>query len=191
MELLRLRRRVELARRGHKLLKDKLDGLVQRFNSIKNEYLKLQDQLEPLLGKVFSKAVFASALSAISPESNPAAGIGVESTSQNIMGIRIPVYRIKGEARTMPASLSTTVEQSEAVSGFSNLLPDLVKLASSSQALRQMAKSIIETRRRVNALEYVLIPELDRNVKLIRMQLSERERSTQVVLLKLSEQREE
>ena len=191
MELLRLRRRVELARRGHKLLKDKLDGLVQRFNSIKNDYLQLQAELEPRLGGVFSKAVFSSALAQIDAPKSEDRGVEVERSSQNIMGIRIPHYQLKSSGAARPLSFLAPVEQREAVSGFSRLLPDLIKLASTGGALRLLATNIIETRRRVNALEYVLIPELDRNVKLIRMQLSERERSTQVVLLKISEQREE
>ena len=191
MELLRLRRRVDLARRGHKLLKDKLDGLVQRFNGVKNEYLDLYQQLEPQLVKVFSKAVFGSALSSPQPLDQERPQIKVESSFQNIMGIKIPRYKASQEKPALPSLLTASVERHEAASGFSLLLPNLVKLASSGKALRLLAQNMIETRRRVNALEYVLIPELDRNVKLIRMQLSERERGTQVVLLKIAEQREE
>lgn len=150
MQLLRLRRRVELARRGHKLLKDKLDGLVQRFLGIKKQYLALHEKLEPRLLRIFLKSVLSSALS------HPSFG-----------------------------ELLTTAEHKEAVDGFSEVLPELIKLASLVKSLRQLAAQIIETRRRVNALEYILIPELERNVKLIRMQLSELERGTRVVLLKL------
>ncbi len=190
MELLRLRRRVELARRGHRLLKDKLDGLVNRFNGIKNEYLRLQAELTPLLSRVFSKSIFASALSAAVPITASGSGIEVDTSYRNVMGIRIPAYQLKSAAAATGLPITATVERSEAVTGFSRLLPDLVLLAQAGKALRLIATSIIETRRRVNALEFVLIPELDRNIRQIRLQLTERERSTQVVLLKISEPRE-
>ncbi len=184
MQLLRLRRRVELARRGHKLLKDKLDGLVQKFLGIKKEYLAVHEKLEPRLMHVFLKSVLSSALNppGVLQESSRAS---VETSLKNIMGVRIPSYRLTVEGKPAYSDLLATAELGEAVNGFSGVLPELVDLAALSRALRLLATQIIETRRRVNALEYVLIPELDRNVKLIRMKLSELERGTRVVLLKL------
>jgi len=191
MELLRLRRRLELARRGHKLLKDKLDGLVQRFFSIKNAYLALHEKLEPDLVHIFSKSVMSSALShpqSFEEEFLKRGEAAVETSTKNIMGIKIPAYQLSLGAKPSYAPLLATVEFGEALSGFTQALPALVDLAAASKALRLIATQIIETRRRVNALEYILIPELGRNVRLIRMQLSERERSTQVVLLKKKEE---
>jgi V/A-type H+-transporting ATPase subunit D len=185
MQLLRLRRRIALARRGHKLLKDKLDGLVQRFNEVKNSYLSLHDTLEPKLSGIFLKSLMAYALSPEQALDMPKAKVSVETSIKNIMGVKIPSYRIKVEGEPVYNQLLSTVELSEAVGGFSAVLPELVKLAAASRALRLLASQIIETRRRVNALEYVLIPELERNASFIRMKLSEQERSTRVVLLKL------
>lgn len=186
IELLRLRRRVELARRGHKLLKDKLDGLMQRFLSIRKDYLGLHKILEPRLIHIFLKSVLASALSP--PQalatSSPAQA-EVETKVENIMGVRIPSYNLKMEGEPSFELLLATVELAEARRGFSSILPELVRLAALSRALRLIAAQIIETRRRVNALEYVLIPELVRNVQNIRLQLNERERSARVVLLKI------
>lgn len=151
MQLLRLRRRTELARRGHKLLKDKLDGLVQKFYGIKNKYLSLYEKMEPRLVRVFFKSIMASSLS--SPDFS---------------------------------EMLSTSELNEARNGFSEILPELIELTSLSRTLRTLASQIIETRRRVNALEYILIPELERNLKFIRMKLAELERGTRVVLLKIA-----
>jgi len=184
MQLLRLRRRVELARRGHKLLKDKLDGLVQRFFGIKNDFLALHKKLEPRLSVIFLKAIASSALSQPEAQTGRAAAT-VEVSHRSIMGVRIPSYRLDIEGKPSYNELTATSETGEAVNAFSEILPELVQLASLSRALRLIATQIIETRRRVNALEYILIPELERNLKFIRMKLSELERGTRVVLLKL------
>jgi len=185
MELLRLRRRVALARRGHKLLKDKLDGLVQRFFGIKKEYLEAHDQLEPKLAKIFLKSVMAAALSQPEAFAAPGATATVTVTTKNIMGVRIPQYSLQVAGQPARHDLLASVEYSEAVNGFSRNLPELVGLAALSRALRLIAAQIIDTRRRVNALEYVLIPELERNAKQIKMKLAEQERGTRVVLLKV------
>lgn len=186
MHLLRLRRRAELARRGHKLLKDKLDGLVQRFFGIKTDFLALNSKLEPRLGRVFLKAIAAHALS--QPEAViKRASATVESSQHNIMGVRIPTYRLNSEGSPSYHELNATAELGETVRSFSEILPELVQLASLNLALRLIAGQIIETRRRVNALEYILIPELERNLKLIRMKLSELERGSRIALLKMEE----
>lgn len=188
MELLRLRRRVELAKRSHKLLKDKLDGLIQKFLSIKQDYLDLYAKLEPQLAHVFLKSVMSSALShpqALAEGSLTQAQVSVETSIKNIMGVRIPSYNLKIEGKPSSKSLLATVELGEALDGFSKILPELVNLAALSKSLRLISTQIIETRRRVNALEYILIPELEKKVRLIRMKLSELERGAKVVLLKI------
>jgi len=186
IELLRLRRRVELARRGHKLLKDKLDGLMQRFYKIRQAYLLLRQELDPRLSRLFFKSVMASA-------QTPPSGLAVseparaelETKIMNIMGVKIPSYQLKVEGQPGFAPLLASVELYEARQGFFKALPEIVRLAAASRSLELIAAQITETRRRVNALEFVLIPELMRNLTHIRMQLAERERSAQVVLLKI------
>lgn len=183
MQLLRLRRRLELARRGHKLLKDKLDGLVQEFLSAKKRYLSLNEKIESDLTRVFSKSVLAWSLSSPDTKFTPAAA-SVKTSTQNIMGIKIPGYTLEVEGDFSYDELLASAELDEALKGFSKTLPELVSFASLSLALRLLAKQIIETRQRVNALEYILIPELERNVKLILMKLSELERGARVVLIR-------
>jgi V/A-type H+-transporting ATPase subunit D len=192
MQLLRLKKRLALARRGHKLLKDKLDGLVQKFFGVKDQYLKLYRDLEPRLTRIFTQAVLASALShpsSIEKLSSGEANARVQTTVQNIMGVRIPAYVLisEGEPPPPPPTLLASSELFRSRASFSSILPGLIDLAALSQSLRLMAREIIETRRRVNALEYVLIPELERNLRYIRMKLSELERASQVVLLKIKD----
>jgi V/A-type H+-transporting ATPase subunit D len=188
MELLRLRRRVALARRGHKLLKDKLDGLVQRFFGLKNGFLALHNKMEPGLAAIFLKTVMASALSEPAAFAAAAAPVSIRRSTQNIMGVKIPQYDLQTAGKPVYNDLLASVEQKEALDAFRAALPELVKLAGLGQALRLIAVQIGETRRRVNALEYVLIPELERNARVIMLKLAEQERSTRVVLLKLSKE---
>ncbi|MFA5103906.1 MAG: V-type ATP synthase subunit D [Candidatus Margulisiibacteriota bacterium] len=188
MQLLLLKRRSELARRGHKLLKDKLDGLVQRFLSTKKEYVELYEKLEPLLGGIFSKSSAATSFSLphdLDPGRDEITALEIKTSSKNIMGVIIPNYHLEAEQKVPALTAGRSVELFEAVKIFSKILPDLVTMASRDKAVRLLAKQIIETRRRVNALEYILIPELFRNAKEIRMKLEEYERSSRTVLLKL------
>jgi len=191
MQLLRLKGRLALAYRGHKLLKDKLDGLVQRFFGIKKEYLDLYHKMEPELIQIFTQSVLSSALSHPKVMEDLASSNKtaiVSASAKNIMGVKIPEYTLKFEGEEAKSSrLLASSEFFHSRKAFAGLLPELIKMAALSRALQLMAREIIETRRRVNALEYVLIPELERNLKLIRMKLSELERGAQVTLLKIKD----
>jgi len=192
MQLLRLKRRLALARRGHKLLKDKLDGLVQKFFGVKNQYLELYRKLEPRLTRTFTQAVLASALShpaGFEKLASAEVSSSIKTDIKNIMGVRIPSYSLttEGELPPPPSALIASSELFQSRASFLSILPDLIEMAALSRSLRLMAREIIETRRRVNALEYVLIPELERNSRYIRLKLSELERASQVVLLKIKD----
>lgn len=189
MQLLRLRQRLALARRGHKLLKDKLDGMIQQFFGIKNDYLKLHAELEPRLIELFTQTTLAAALTPPRIiEQNGSRQVTVSSEMKNIRGVRIPKYGLetKGDFPEYSRILASS-EYTWSLNTFSEILPDLIKLAGLNQALELIAREIIQTRRRVNALEYVLIPELERTLKNIRMKLTELEHSSQVVLLKIKD----
>ena len=191
MELLRLRRRSQLAQRGHKLLKDKLDGLIQRFMGLKKDYLKLFQELEPRLSGSFKKSVLASALMHPETMQNAAAfstaRLSIEPSVINIMGVRIPDYKLKKEGSPNYGYAFTSSELDEALDLFSKALPDLLKLGALSKSLQLISKEITEVRRRVNALEYVLIPELEQSIRTIVMKLSEMDRDRQVTLLKIKD----
>ncbi|MDD5382950.1 MAG: V-type ATP synthase subunit D [Candidatus Margulisbacteria bacterium] len=192
MELLRLRRRTLLARKGHKLLKDKLDGLIQRLLEIVKARQRLSNILEQELAGIFQQLVLSSAQ--LSPESLYALVLsrpcttGVEISIHNIMGVRIPRFELKIEGDPLAyGSVAVPAELDPAISRFREILKDLVKLAEYNKAITVIAAQIIEIKRRVNALEYVLIPELENAVAYIRMKLAEMERSAIVTLLKIKD----
>ena len=192
MELLRLRRRTALAQKGHKLLKDKLDGLIQRILEIVKAHRHLSGLLEDALINVFQDLALSSAQT--NPEMLYAAALlhpsktNMEITLQNIMGVKIPKYELKIEGEPISYGFAgTSAELDQALIRFKEILKDLVKLAEHNKAILVLASQIIEIKRRVNALEYILIPELEQSVRFIRMKLSEMERSTTVSLLKIKD----
>ncbi|OGC05924.1 hypothetical protein A2526_03325 [candidate division WOR-1 bacterium RIFOXYD2_FULL_36_8] len=194
MQLLLTKRKLALAKRGHKLLKDKLDGLIQKFLKLKDDFLSLHDKLDPILAKIFKKAVFGTALCdedfLKETETKKITPIKIETETKNIMGVRTKDYTLQpGDYGLMSAgvTLASSVEYRSASKNFSKILPDLLKFAGKSYSIQLMATQIIETRRRVNALEYVMIPELEKTSSEIKMKLSEMERASQVTMIKMKD----
>lgn len=192
MELLKLRRKSELAVRGHKLLKDKLDGLVQNFIKTSKDLRVLYDGLRGDLVKAFSKGTLAMA--EIDSQSLAAALLyptlktSLDEKIVNLMGVRTPRFEvgIAGELICF-GDLFFTQDFISALEKFKGLLPELIKLAELYKTLQRIGQAIIEIKRRVNALEYILIPELAAKVRYIKMRLAEMERETIVSLLKIKE----
>ncbi|PIS30893.1 V-type ATP synthase subunit D, partial [Candidatus Saganbacteria bacterium CG08_land_8_20_14_0_20_45_16] len=192
MELLRLKRRTVLAKKGHKLLKDKLDGLIRQLLEIVKQHRRLSRKIEQELILVFQKLSVGSAQ--ISPEVLAAAialsqcSASVDITLKNFMGVKIPKYELKLTGDPINYSFAKTPgELDQALVQFKETLINLVKLAELNKAILVIAQQIIEIKRRVNALEYVMIPELESSVSFIKMKLSEMERSTTVTLLKIKD----
>ncbi|MFH1684041.1 MAG: V-type ATP synthase subunit D [Candidatus Margulisiibacteriota bacterium] len=192
MELLRLRRRTVLAKKGHKLLKDKLDGLIQRLMAIVKAHRRLSSRLEDELIKVFQKLAISSAQT--KPEVLYAAQLlspcvtTINISLKNLMGVKIPKYELKTEGQAVSYGLAeTSIELDSALRGFKDILDELVQLAEHNKTIQVVASHIIEIKRRVNALEYILIPELEQSVRYIKMKLSEMERSNTVTLLKIKD----
>lgn len=192
MELLRLRRRTVLAKKGHKLLKDKLDGLIQRILAIVKAHRRLSRKLEQELIDVFQKLALSSAqtdprvLEAVTLLPACRASVGI--SLQNIMGVKIPKYELKLSGNPRPYGFADTpAELDQALTRFKDILAELVQLAEHNKAILVIARQIIEIKRRVNALEYVLIPELEEAVRFIKMKLAEMERSNTVSLLKIKD----
>jgi V/A-type H+-transporting ATPase subunit D len=192
MELLRLRRRTALAKKGHKLLKDKLDGLIQQLLKIVKAHHRLSVKLEQELIDIFQKLVLSSAQ--IRPEVlteivfNTQCKTNVDIKLKNLMGVKIPKHELimEGDPISYPFP-KTTGELDQALLRFKEILKELVQLAENNKAILIIASHIIEIKRRVNALEYVLIPELEASVRFIKMKLAEMERSTTVALLKIKD----
>ena len=192
MELSRLKKRLAVAKRGHKLLKDKQDALIKAFLERAREGKVLREQAEAELKECFGSLVLSRAQT--TPEvleqalMFPGAKCSLSVTWKNVMSVIIPEYDVKQEGNpvnygfaSVPLLLDVALEQ------FSKLILRLLELAAKEKAIRLMAGEIERTRRRVNALEYVMIPNLSETIRYISMKLDEQERSTLSRLMKIKE----
>lgn len=199
MELLQLRRRTALARRGHKLLKDKLDELMRQFKLLIAEYMGARQRIEAELAGAYREFLFARA--SMTPAAlsdalgHPGAVSRISTDTRKIMNLLVPVFDVTVEGDFMNYGLlDTTPELDSALEVFHRLLPGVVRLAGQEKAIGILAAEIDRTRRRVNALEYILIPELESAVSSIRLKLEEMERGNLTRLMKvkkMAEQRRE
>ena len=192
MELIKLKRKIITARRGHKLLKEKRDGLMKQFLSTIKEAKNLRETIEKKLSQAFKAFVFASA--EMRPEvinealAVPAKKTSLEVSTKNVMSVNVPIFDYKAEGDFLSYSLATTgAELDESLESFSDVLEDMVKLAQIEHSAKLMAQEIEKTRRRVNALEYVFIPSMDETIKYITAKLNEQERGTIVALMGVKE----
>lgn len=196
MELTKLKKKLQTARRGHKLLKDKRDELMKVFLETVRENKVLRENVEDSVKKANAKFALASA--SMSREVLNAAllapkqEIYLEHKEKNVMSVNIPVFTTTTKTADPNDIYSygfafTSAELDESVYELSKILPDLLKLAEKEKACQLMASEIEKTRRRVNALEHVMIPNFEENIKYISMKLSENERSTQVRLMKVKD----
>lgn len=194
MELRRLKDKQKTAVRGHKLLKDKSDEMVRQFMIYARENKRLRQELESELADSLKGFMLAKAVSegvvieeAITMPSN---SIELKLSSKNVMNVNVPVIEInKNDNRDIyPYSfLTTTGELDESVARLSALVGRLIKLAEVEKACDMLAREIERNRRRVNALEYVMIPENAAAIKEISMKLDENERGNIVRLMKVKE----
>lgn len=183
MELLNLKKRYKSAVRGHKLLKDKQDGLMKQFMEIIKEAKASRREVEKHLGGAFKN--FMQASSMMQPEMlesallYPSAKVELEVTTKNVMSVRIPFFDLKQEGDILNYGyLQTSGELDMALSAFQEVFPLLLKLAEIEKQAERLAAELETTRRRVNALEHRMIPDLKETVKFISMKLAETERST-------------
>ncbi|MBQ3625325.1 MAG: V-type ATP synthase subunit D [Synergistaceae bacterium] len=192
MELSRLKKRLAVAKRGHKLLKDKQDALIKAFLEKARAGKELREDVEKELAECYGTFVLSRAQT--TPEILEQALIfpGAESSLSvswhNVMSVMVPEYDVKQEGNpvnygfvNVPLLLDSALEQ------FSKLILRLLKLAAEEKAIRLMAGEIERTRRRVNALEYVMIPNLTETIRYISMKLDEQDRSTLSRLMKIKE----
>src|SRR5690554_1617691 len=197
MELTRLKARLKTATRGHKLLKDKQDELMRRFIELIKQNKKLRTQVEQDLKDAFDEFLLASAV--MSPEilqeavALPKETISVDIKKKNVMSVHVPVMNFKrklegDEGSIYPYGFSqTSGELDDAISKLYTIMPELLELAQVEKSCQLMADEIEKTRRRVNALEYRTIPELEETIRFIRMKLDENERSTITRIMKVKD----
>jgi len=190
MELLRLRRRLSLARRGHKLLKDKRDELMRQWLGLIDEVKNLRLEIEKEFQSILERFVLAKAgKGAYQTEQElllPSKKIEVSVERRNVMSVNIPEYTSVVSNKIIPYGyLNTSGEMDIALNNFDKFIDKLLKLAGKEKMLQLMALEIEETRRRVNALEYKLIPDMTDTINYITMKLDEAERSNLVRLMSI------
>lgn len=196
MELTRLKKKLVTATRGHKLLKDKRDELMRQFLDLVRENMTLREKVEA--GIKAANKNFVIARAGMSGETlrtalmMPKQSVELQVGEKNVMSVDIPVFETK--TRTADANdiysygfAFTSSDLDGAVKSLADILPDMLKLAETEKACQLMASEIEKTRRRVNALEHVIIPETRENIRYITMKLDENERSSQIRLMKVKD----
>ena len=195
MALSELKLRLVTAKRGHKLLKDKQDELMRQFINLIKENKKLRVEVEKELSESFKSFLLASAtmspLFLESAVSFPKEKLSVEIKSKNIMSVNVPEMKFvkeEMEGSIFPDGFAqTSAELDDTVIKLQKVLDNLLSLAEIEKSCQLMADEIEKTRRRVNALEYSTIPNLEETVKDIRMKLDENERATITRLMKVKQ----
>lgn len=192
MELLRLKKRLQLAVRGHKLLKDKRDELMRLLLEIIDEVKELRLLVEREFHSILEKFVLAKArMGPYQVEQEllmPSKKISVLAGQKNMMSVRVPLFKREVSGDMIPFGyLNTSGDIDIALDRFDKFIEKLLALAEKEKAVQLMATEIEETRRRANALEYKLIPNLQETIKFITVKLDENERATIVRLMKVKD----
>ena len=196
MELTRLKKRLRTATRGHKLLKDKRDELMKQFLEIVRRNRELRRRVEAGLEEANGALTIASAV--MSPEIleqallYPKQSVELEVGSHNMMSVNVPTYtfhtRNENPADIFPYGFAqTSGELDAALDCLSQVFQDMLELAEVEKTMHLLAQDIEKTRRRVNALEYVMIPGLQQNIRYISMKLDENERGNITRLMKVKD----
>lgn len=196
MELTRLKKKLVTATKGHKLLKDKRDELMRQFLEKVRENKALREKVEAGIKAANKNFLLARAgmqdevlnTAMLAPKQK----VSLESGVENVMSVEIPKFTFKTRSPDKNDMFSygfafTSSDLDDAVKSLSDVFPDMLKLAECEKSCQLMAAEIEKTRRRVNALEHVMIPNLQTNIKYITMKLDENERSTQIRLMKVKD----
>ena len=196
MELSKLKAKLISARRGHKLLKDKRDELMRQFMNLIKENRQLRTEVEAAIteanrymavaGSVMQREVLETALML------PKQEVELAVDEKNVMSVYIPVFDPIFRTSDTNDIFSygtafTSIDLDGAVSALSEVFPKMIRLAEIEKACQLMADEIEKTRRRVNALEHIMIPDYEETIKFITMKLSENERSTTSSLMKVKD----
>ena len=195
MELTRLKGRLKTARRGHKLLKDKRDELMKQFMDVVRRNRALRAKVEQGLKE--DNAAFTVAAALMGPEvleealSCPRRSVSLEVSTRNIMSVNVPVFTFQtdsGDDALLPYGFAqTSGELDAALEKMQAVFADMLELAQVEKTMQLLAQDIEKTRRRVNALEYVMIPETEQNIRYITMKLDENDRATTTRLMKVKD----
>ena len=195
MELTRLKGKLRTAQRGHKLLKDKRDELMKQFLDTVREVRALRQEVEEELMTVHGAFTVASALMSSQALEQallyPKQSVKLTQTTENIMSVNVPVFHFSMEGDSSdiyPYGFGfTSGELDNAVGFLGDVLQELLELAQLEKSAELMSDEIEKTRRRVNALEYVMIPNLQETIRYITMKLEENERGNTTRLMKVKD----
>jgi V/A-type H+-transporting ATPase subunit D len=195
MEMSKLKQQLKTATRGHKLLKDKLDELMKQFLNIVRENKRLREEAEAALENAYKNFIIARAVlsESILGESLmiPQQTVAVKVGKKNIMSVNVPVFDFQSEEKTgdiYPYGLAfSSGELDSAMLSFSDAMEPLLRLAESEKTAQLLAQEIERTRRRVNALENVMIPNYQETIKYITMKLEENERGGTTRMMKVKD----
>ena len=196
MVLKQLKGRLKTARRGHKLLKDKRDEMMRQFMEIVKRNKELRLSVEQGLTDAFAALQVASSI--MSPEMleqallYPRQSVELDVSYKNIMSVNVPIYEYRtksgDDGDIYPYGFAqTSGELDDALESLSKVFEDMLKLAEAEKTTQLLAEEIEKTRRRVNALEYVMIPDLQDTIRYIAMKLDENERSSRTRLMKVKD----
>ena len=191
MEFFKLRRRLSTAVRGHKLLKDKNEGLMREFLPLIKGYKEARQKVDaglPKCMKMFVLAQITSSFEIISTALEQSKGeLALRISERSILNIKAPVFDVSVTENNSYSLADTPVDLDDAIMQLKEFFPYVVRVAELEQSIRLLAKETEKTRRRVNALEYVLIPQLQESIKFIKTKLDELERSNISRLMKIKE----
>ena len=196
MELSRIKDKLAVARKGHKLLKDKRDELMRQFLIMVRENMELRKHVEEGIRQANINFVVAKAgmdaetLNTALMASKQKVTLGV--STKNVMSVNIPVFDVKTKTASESDIYSygyafTSSDLDGAIKSLADIRDDMILLAEKEKACKLMAAEIEKTRRRVNALEHVIIPEAQKNIKYISMKLEETARDNTIRLIKVKD----
>ena len=192
MELNKLKARLKTATRGHKLLKDKTDEMVRRFSTIIRQNKELREDVEADIANVLAQ--FSVARSLMSKAdimlafSMPSVSVNLECEKSTVMSVTVPKLNLtesRGENKFPYAFGDVTSEADYSVEMMGKVLTKLIKLSETEKTVVMLADEIEKGKRRVNALEHVMIPNLQETIKSISMKLEENDRSSRTRLMKV------
>lgn len=193
MEFMRLRRRLAIAVHGHDLLKDKLEGLMQKFLELVEKYRTVRQAFDAEYAEVMKLFVLAgltgSREALVEALSQSRGELELAVSTRSVLSVKVPHFEAQVRRAGAYSLLDTPVELDEATARLAEFVPMMLEVAELEGSIRVVMEEIERTRRRVNALEYIMIPSLRETVKYIRGKLDENERGNITRLMKIKDMR--
>lgn len=190
IQLKTLKARLDVAKRGHKMLKDKSDELIKKYSTIVKQNFALRKQVESKLRKIFSDFCFAKAyMSEVDTMRHfmlPSKSFSADFLASSIMNVQVPQILVaKGDISSPYCTIDSNSLFDKPTKMLQEVMPELLQLAEVEKTCQILSFEIEHAKRRVNALEFVMIPQLEETIKYISMKIDEQERTSKIRLLKV------